>query len=504
VTPLKTNVLANYASQIYVTVIGIVMVPVLLRYMGPEAYGLVGFFAMLQGWFLVLDLGFSAALSREAARRKGQLAEMGDLRLLLRGVERLFALLGASVALCALVLAPFVATTWLQAERLPTEEVRAAFVLMTFAALLRWMSGLYRGVIGGLERQVWLGVFSSLVATARFVGVLLVFAWVGTGPGAFFTYQLAVAAIELVVAAAAAYRWLPSGEGPVQLPRSPARPVRSLGMFALSTAFASLVWALATQADKLLLSRMLTLTEFGYFSVAVVAASAVLTMTNPLGMAVLPRLSRLVREEDLAGTIALYRRATQTTAVACVPIVLVMGCFSERMLWAWTGDAATASQASSVLAPYAVGYGFLALAALPYYLQHARGSLGLHLKGSMLFVVVLLPLLWVSVERLGMAGAGWAWLAVNMLFFFAWVPLAHRRFLPGVHVSWLAEDIVPIVLPTALVAVALANLLAWPGGRVATALQLVVVGMLLTGCAAIASRQIRQHVAHLVKKGAAR
>ena len=44
---LKRNILANYVSQIYVTLIAIGMVPLYIEYMGAEAYGLVGFFAML-------------------------------------------------------------------------------------------------------------------------------------------------------------------------------------------------------------------------------------------------------------------------------------------------------------------------------------------------------------------------------------------------------------------------------------------------------------------------
>ena len=50
---LQRNILASFASQIYVTLIGIVMVPMYVRYMGPEAYGLVGFFAMLQALSLI-------------------------------------------------------------------------------------------------------------------------------------------------------------------------------------------------------------------------------------------------------------------------------------------------------------------------------------------------------------------------------------------------------------------------------------------------------------------
>lgn len=53
---LKKNILANYLSQIYVSLVGIVMVPVYVKYMGAEAYGLIGFYAMLQAWFQLLDV----------------------------------------------------------------------------------------------------------------------------------------------------------------------------------------------------------------------------------------------------------------------------------------------------------------------------------------------------------------------------------------------------------------------------------------------------------------
>jgi O-antigen/teichoic acid export membrane protein len=66
--PLKKNILANYASQIYVTLIGIFMVPLYIKYMGAEAYGLVGFFAMLQAWFNLLDMGLTPTTARETAR----------------------------------------------------------------------------------------------------------------------------------------------------------------------------------------------------------------------------------------------------------------------------------------------------------------------------------------------------------------------------------------------------------------------------------------------------
>lgn len=40
---LKKNIIANYASQLYSAGIGILILPLYIKYMGAEAYGLVGF-----------------------------------------------------------------------------------------------------------------------------------------------------------------------------------------------------------------------------------------------------------------------------------------------------------------------------------------------------------------------------------------------------------------------------------------------------------------------------
>ena len=87
---LKKNILANYISQIYVAIIGIIMVPLYIKYMGSEAYGLVGFFSMLQAWFMLLDMGLTPTMARETARFRGGATDALSYRRLVRALERYF------------------------------------------------------------------------------------------------------------------------------------------------------------------------------------------------------------------------------------------------------------------------------------------------------------------------------------------------------------------------------------------------------------------------------
>src|SRR3569832_2499673 len=74
------NILANYASQIYITLATILIVPLYVRYMGAEAYGLVGFFTKVQLWFQLLDAVLSPTMALESARFLGGAIDSLSLR----------------------------------------------------------------------------------------------------------------------------------------------------------------------------------------------------------------------------------------------------------------------------------------------------------------------------------------------------------------------------------------------------------------------------------------
>ena len=297
----------------------------------------------------------------------------------------------------------------------------------------------------------------------------------------FFTYQLLVAVVELAGLAAKSYRLFPAVPQGQLLGWSPANlfaPIKPVLNFSLSIAFTSSVWVLVTQTDKLVLSKILPLADYGYFTVAVLLASGIMIVSGPISSALLPRMTRLQAEGQHDALSTLYRQATQLVAIIAIPAALVLIFFAPQVLWAWTGDAALVSQAAPVLRLYAIGYAFLAVGAFPYYLQYAKGQLRLHLIGSALFVLLLIPSVIWATSHHGMTGAGWAWLVSNAVYFFAWVPLVHEKFIPGMHWNWMADILKPAALPF-LAALLISILYPWSEARLRLIAELIVLGGIL-------------------------
>ena len=112
------------------------------------------------------------------------------------------------------------------------------------------------------------------------------------------------------------------------------KPIQKVFKFSLSIAFTAGIWVLITQTDKIILSGILSLDEYGYFSLAVVAASAITFLSSPVGTVIMPRLARLHAENKTVELKDLYRYGTQLVSVVTGAATLIL-CLNETVLLLW-------------------------------------------------------------------------------------------------------------------------------------------------------------------------
>lgn len=487
---LKKNILANYISQTYVTLIGIVMVPLYIKYMGAEAYGLVGFFAMLQAWFNLMDMGLTPTMARETARYNGGAMDALSFRRFARALEGVFICVAVIGGAFLFLAADWIAVHWLKAAQLPVNEVSVALQFMAVIVVLRWMGGLYRGVISGSESLVWLSAFNVVISTLRFVGVLAVLTFIDTSPSTFFLYQFIVAIVELTGLVVKAYLALPAvSEGQrVQWTLEPLKPQLRLS---LTIAFTTSVWVLITQTDKLVLSKILPLSDYGYFTLAVLVANGITIVGGPVSSALMPRMTNLEAKGKHDELIRLYRQSTQFVAVLAGASAITLALCSEAFLQAWTGNVLLASKAAPILSLYALGNGVLTVAAFPYYLQYAKGNMRLHLIGNALFLILFVPIIVVIASKYNGVGAGVVWLGMNLLSFFAWIPFVHRKFAPGLNAKWYFVDVLSIFLPMLIVGLLIKYSLSLLGDRLFVFMEIAIMSLIVFASGMFSSSAMR-------------
>jgi O-antigen/teichoic acid export membrane protein len=497
---LKLNIIANYASQLYVTGVGILILPLYIKCMGAEAYGLVGFFAMLQAWFAMLDLGLTPTIGRETARYRGGSMNALAYRQLLRALTLIFFAIAFFGGGGLWLLADTIAVKWLTIEALSFDVVLFSIQVMAISVALRWLCGLYRGIVIGSEKLVWLSSFNVFIATMRFLAVFISMWLYGYTPTVFFIHQFIVALIELLGLWGMAQLLTPQRnkiEGTIGWSF---KPVKSVLKFALTIAFTSSVWVLVTQTDKLILSGILPLEEYGYFTLAVLAAGGIMMISGPISSAVMPRMVRLHAENEHEKMIGIYRKSTQLVAIIAGSAAITLVVTAEQLLIAWTGDIDLAKEAAPVFRLYSAGNLFLCMGAFAYYLQYAKGNLRYHLIGNAGLAVILIPCIIFAASHFGGVGAGYVWLIMNALYLLIWVAYIHHKLEPDLHLKWLTEDVLKILLPSIILAFLLNVIAIQLTGRLENFAFVIFVGLAVFTCSIICSSSAKLIINNKIKR----
>ena len=367
---LKKNIFANYLGQGWAALMGIAFVPLYVKYLGMEAYGLIGVFIILQAWFTLLDIGMTPTLNREMARYTAGAHTTQSIRDLLRSMEVVCFAIAILIGLGVWLLSTWLGANWLRAEKLPVEAVIEAISIIGFVIALRFVESLYHGAIVGLQKQVWLNVAVSGLATLRWAGAVVVLVWISPSIKAFFLWQCFVSVIAIMVFIFAVYRHLPPSDYSAKFSLF---QLQSVWRFASGMMVTTLLALLLTQIDKVILSRLLSLEMFGYYMLAWTVACALYQLIGPVTQAYFPRFTELITLRDTPALISAYHQGAQLISAFVAPAAFMLMFFGKDLLVLWTGNVGLSDNVAPLLALLALGTMLNGLIHVPYMLTLAHG-----------------------------------------------------------------------------------------------------------------------------------
>jgi O-antigen/teichoic acid export membrane protein len=440
---LGLDLIVNAIGRGWTSLIALALVPLYLHYLGIQAFGLIGFFASLQAVSLLLDLGLSTTINREMARRSVTADDWSQRRDLLRTLEVVNWAIAVLLAVGIWLLAPVIADHWINPGTLARPTVIQSVQMMGLALALKWPVNLYNGALMGLQRQISMNVILVLIATITGGGALATLAFVAPTPEAFFAWQFLASGAATLVTAVWAWHCT---HGPAMVaPRFRAGILIDTWRFAAGVSGVTVLGIILAQMDKLVLSAVLSLEDFGYYSLATMMATGLAILASPVFTAVFPALSTLVARKDSVALIKTYHRAAQTLAALVLPPMIMIAWFSREVLQAWTGSGAIASATAPVLSLLMLGSGFNALMTVPWALQLAHGYLRLGMFFNLVGVVFLLPMVLFGALHFGVTGAAAGWLILNVGYVAVGIPLIHRKLMRGNTWRWYGHDhLVPL------------------------------------------------------------
>lgn len=218
--------------------------------------------------------------------------------------------------------------------------------------------------------------------------------------------------------------------------------------FALGVTAISFLALLLTQIDKVLLSYLLPLNEFGYYTLATSVAGVLAMITGPLPTVYFPKFSELVARQDDHALSQTFHQGSQLVCLTLLPAAAFLSVFSFELMYLWVGDSEMAGITSPIVSLMALGTLLNGLMVMPYYMQLAYGQTRLVIVANTIAAIVLVPAILIVVPNWGGIGAAACWFVLNLCYVVLLSKFVFQKIMTNQMKSWCFDD---VMIPCAVV-----------------------------------------------------
>lgn len=455
---LRINIVANYFGRAYSMAAAYLFIPFYVAILGPAAYGVIAFYAVMLAIAALADVGLSSTFAREAARETAK----PKLINLLSAAERILLVGVGALSLAAFVSAGWIVEHWLNVEDLDRLVTINSLRLMAIMIAPQILISLYSAGLLGLQRQVSANAIQALFVTCRSGLVIAVILW-KPDLSTFFLWQLGSTVLFVFITRTALMIAM-------EQPWCAIAPFRFASVqphirYAGGMLLLTIIAGINTQLDKLIVSRSLTLSEFGYYSLASLLAQIPIALTTPIAVALFPKLTEHIAKGEMDRAYKYYKLCAQLIAFIGALAAAGLILFSREILTIWLHQPSLPDIVAQVTSMLAVGGLFLCLSLLPYYLSLAHGKNRIIAVLASSTLLTSIPLTIIAINLYGLVGAASVWIALNLTNYVAVTLAIHRKYYRDRIVA-LALDSVAVPIALAAAPLYLARLAAneWTSG----------------------------------------
>jgi len=423
---IARNTLWNLAGQIAPLLAAVFAIPVLIKGLGVDRFGVLTLAWMVIGYFSLFDLGLGRALIKLVSEKlgAGRPEEIPELVWTALVLMCLLGMLGAGVTL--------VLTDWLVTDvlNIPVElqaETAASFRLLAWSVPVVILTTGLRGILEAYQRfdlvnlvRVPLGIltFLSPVAVLPFSNHLDVIVMV----------LLGLRILICVVHAVLCERVVPGLLRSVTFSRHHVRPMLGFGGWMTVT---NVVGPLMVYLDRFVIGSFLGMAAVAYYVTPYEVITKLWVIPGALVGVLFPAFSASIAG-DRTQAVELFWRGVRWIFLALFPVTLLVTVFASYALQLWLSDDFS-KNSTAVLQMLAAGVLINSLAHVPFAFIQGAGRPDLAAKLHLAELPFYLFALWLFMNQWGLVGVATAWSlrvgfdALAMFLISAWIESGLRQ-----------------------------------------------------------------------------
>jgi len=435
----KSNIVFNFLGSAWLGILTLAVTPIQVHFLGVEAFGFVGLITILQVLLGTLDLGISATVTKVVSSDHSE--RHSESSNAVNTASTVYWVIALLMAVLLWVNSDKVAAFWLSRTSLEPATVALGIQIIAVYLGLRWPVAFYTGVISGLQRMDVLNMIKAGVQTLRLVGGVIVLFFV-PDLVAFLVWFAISSGVELLVYALVTYRMLPTLRLSFYFSLA---AFKDIWKYSAAMNLIALTALVLSQADRLAVTKFLSLEALGYYSIAYNVSIAISLVQSAINSASFPAFSHSFSIGNHAELLSRYDKTSQlmglVVALPCFALVF----FGHEILHIWI-NAKVADEAALTMAWLAIGFFFNAMVSNAYMAAVACGQTNLPLKVNLIALLIYLPAVYWLVHLYGISGAAAAYAGLNAYYVFTLVPLVQVKVMKQGFGVWLRANLLPILI----------------------------------------------------------
>lgn len=450
---IKKSLFATYFVQMYSALISIILIPIYVNMLGVEQFGLIGFFILLQNIILIFDAGISGTLARQTSISKHNIILYKYFLKQFKIVISIFFLISIIIFIFGFLNNEYIITKWINSD-LEKNILKISVISMFMILSLRYLSAPFRSVLIGLEKHVALSKLNFIFISLKFPGGLIILKLFANSIVSYFIYQAFVALFELLIIGLIfilSSKTIINSAATSSHSEVTNMTLKSLLIFSGQLSLLTITWIIVTQIDKLILSNVLSLKEYAYYTLAVTISGIILMFSAPLSQVLMSRLSVLYTQGKMIEYVKLYTRAFSLMSIVMISLGIFIFVFSKSIIFMWTGDISIANASFYYAKWLALGNAISILMTFIFLLQYSTNQLKKHVIVYLLYSLFLIPISIYIANKFYGDGTAIFWFVHNIIFFIIWGGIVNHKFIEGINNFLLLEILIPTIIISFLI-----------------------------------------------------
>jgi len=399
---LARNTLLSIAGEAAPLALGLIAIPILVRELGVDRYGVLTLSYLVVGYLGLFDLGLGRAATQQISDAIGA-SEMDRIPAIFWTSMMLMFVLGICAAAIIIGMSHWLVYSVLNIPA-PMRAESVGVFLVLGAVLPFILSGSCSiGTLASFQRFDLTTSVGAATGVYSFTAPLAVL---------FFTHNLVWIVAILVTGRLAAWtvnltlcmRLVPGLAANIRPSRKSLKPLMSFGGWMTIT---GLISSLMVNFDRFVIGSMLSIAAVSYYTVPYQIVNKLPMLPGAMASVLFPAFSATARTDPDRATI-LFERASRYALLALFPGVLILFFFSREILTMFLGSG-FAGHGSDVMRLLLIGVLMNGLAQIPSGLVQAANRPDLTAKFHIAEAPIYFLALFLLLPRFGVAGAAVAW-----------------------------------------------------------------------------------------------